>query len=1057
MNTTPNTLRGFLIPNTLITKDNLWTAQSTFNTQGAHAGIPTVNQDYTSMTLNAVGDQTNDILITTVEGGTPGEKASFVWQDVNTAVKLNKNHSNVITDWKYLYYSSNPTQYYNDFGVCADTDGTLYWVKEFVNGSIYTISVSKQKRNGGIQNLFTFFTGTLTSAPNETAKPSIVLLSDGSLIVTYFDYTSADVVNLFVWRSYDQGATWTKVSSRALINNYIDISSTGWTIETSNLVTSDNIVSLILSLKSNVTNSNYMFQFVSRDQGLSFYSVGIDGSGTSYHMVSATSLPQGAIGLAYINGTTKIAFTRIANPGILASSTEYRTLKEVTVSTGVLTVATSTVFGLTGGKLTSWYADGVLYIAAMSTGGVMYGWQSTDLGDTWQYISQPNFVITSANGYMYQPQSSTSLTYLKGVQWEGRTAIVCKTGYSMGLLCFGGWSSWQHPAIETQPARNQYARWFHNWIHNQIPSTSTYYTTTGTGTASILIEALRIVTNNTLRYYTYTGAITPIQYQKWRMRVTSGTSSLNDYIALVRTSSDASFSYTVKLRFTTTGFTILDHSTQLASVSIGLSSYYEFALFQNSTSVTVYYRLWDEKQAKVWNSTTVTLGTQPSGLPGQMYWGHPQLLLGSLTSYWSEMHVSEGNIGTVNADYRGEIYSASAEYTYIDNGLLISTQGAPARASDTYTISPTYDYPIQNAFWDVALSPRVSWRSDDDSAQRIAIYMDDVVQATDKTLGASDTIAIHLNNINWRSASLKYWNGAAWILKSTIDSSGGLVSTFSRKGASLTATGTGKPFYFTYGECAGWHAVLESGATKQMIPLKTNSEGLWSTATDAKRAIVYIDTDKINPTTLLTSGTIRFMPSSITVITSANESSTLGQYAWAIEIDAQSTFEGYFEIGSMLIGNMYIMSPQYQRGRSISYEPNVQSYETQDGMYFARKMSDGRRTFQVAWTEPVDTTQIFAKNPDYWRFNELEQPIAHYGDAVLSMMGVARHLSEQKPIVYIPALPYDEDTYATYVINRYHSHALVRLSGAISMESVLGDEDSTEMFRLATITLQEIE
>lgn len=1057
-NITPDAMRGFLIPSALITKDNIWDAQSTFQQSGARAGFANPQQAYTGLTVVTTGDQAQPITITTNEGGTPGEKASFVWENNSTGIKLNKNANNVITDWKFLHYSASASQVYNDFNVCSDVDGTLYWVKEFINGAVYTLSVSRQIKNGSIANLYTFITVTLSSSPNETAKPSIAILADGSIIVTYFDYTSADVVNLIVWRSYDKGITWTKISNRALINNYIDISSTGWTIETSNLVVVDNLVSLILSLKSNITNSNYLFQFVSRDQGSSFYSVGIGGSGTSYHMVAATALPHGAIGMAYINGTTKISYTKISNPGILASDSDYRTQKEVTVSTGAVTVATSTATGLTGGRITCWYQDNALYIAAINIStGIMYGWVSYDLGDSWQYISNPNVFPTISSAWMYNPASTTSMLYLKSCIWEGRAVIACRTGFSMGLLYFGGWSSWQHPETNTQPARNQYQRWFHNWVHNQVPSTSTSYTTTGTGSGTILAEALRIVTNNTLRYYTYSGSVTPTQYQKWKMRVTSGTSFLNDYIALVRNSSDPSFSYTVKIRFATTGFQIYDHATQLANVAVSLTNYHEFALFQNGTTVTVYYRNWGENQAKEWQSVTVTIGTQPSGLAGQMYWGHTQLLLGSLTSYWAEMHVSEGNNGLPSADNRGEIYPSLSDYTYIDAGMLITSKDAPARANDEYLVEPRYDYPISNVFWDVAMSPRVVWKSVDDSAQRIAIYMDDILQAAEKTLGASDLLSLHLSNINWRTATLKSWNGATWTTFASIDTSVGLVGTFQRKGASLIANSAVTAFQLNYNECAGWRAVLESGATKIMVPLKTNSEGMWSTSSNTKRAIVYIDTDKFDPTGIITTGTIRLMPTSATMLISATESSTLGQYAWALEIDSQSTLEGYFQMGSMMIGNVYIMAPQYQRGRSISYEPNVQTYETADGMYFARKMSEGRRTFQVAWTEPIDTTKLYDRDPDYWRFNDLEQPVANYGDAVLSMMGIAQHLAAMKPIVYLPSIPRDYDDYSTLIFNRYYSHAMVRLSGAVSMESVLGNEEDNEMFRLATITLQEIE
>ena len=77
-NITPDAMRGFLIPSALITKDNIWEAQSTFQQSGARAGFANPQQAYTGLTVVTTGDQAQPITITTNEGGTPGEKASFV-------------------------------------------------------------------------------------------------------------------------------------------------------------------------------------------------------------------------------------------------------------------------------------------------------------------------------------------------------------------------------------------------------------------------------------------------------------------------------------------------------------------------------------------------------------------------------------------------------------------------------------------------------------------------------------------------------------------------------------------------------------------------------------------------------------------------------------------------------------------------------------------------------------------------------------------------------------------------------------------------------------------
>jgi hypothetical protein len=73
------------------------------------------------------------------------------------------------------------------------------------------------------------------------------------------------------------------------------------------------------------------------------------------------------------------------------------------------------------------------------------------------------------------------------------------------------------------------------------------------------------------------------------------------------------------------------------------------------------------------------------------------------------------------------------------------------------------------------------------------------------------------------------------------------------------------------------------------------------------------------------------------------------------------------------------------------------------------------------------------------------------------MLGIAQYLSEQKPLVYLPSLTKQTGEDASELFNRYHNQALVRVSGAVTMESVLGEEEDDELFRLSTVNLVEIE
>jgi len=132
-------------------------------------------------------------------------------------------------------------------------------------------------------------------------------------------------------------------------------------------------------------------------------------------------------------------------------------------------------------------------------------------------------------------------------------------------------------------------------------------------------------------------------------------------------------------------------------------------------------------------------------------------------------------------------------------------------------------------------------------------------------------------------------------------------------------------------------------------------------------------------------------------------------------------------------------------------------------MFFARKMSEGRRTASIAWTEPIDTTRLFSLSPDYWQISNTAgaQPIANYGDPYL-MNGIFRYLSNREPLVYLPSI--DVAAYRTglagtdeIILNRRAQHMLARTTGEVSVESVIGEEMIDEMFRVATVNLEEIE
>jgi hypothetical protein len=414
---------------------------------------------------------------------------------------------------------------------------------------------------------------------------------------------------------------------------------------------------------------------------------------------------------------------------------------------------------------------------------------------------------------------------------------------------------------------------------------------------------------------------------------------------------------------------------------------------------------------------------------------------------------------------RSPIYPSFGDWLYIDGGMYITTQGNPARGQEEYTASPRYKDSIDNIFQDVSASPSILWKSKDDSTtNQIAWYIDPIVQEAAKSRHQSDVWGIHLSNINFKTANLKRWDTgtSSWLSIGTLETSEGMTGTFTRAGNSIYPGNTTKPFYLHYGECAGWYVELSViRGTNYIVPILHNSEGVWDNNTPGKKAILTIDSSKIDPTTLPLSGLIEIMPTNITVTISALGGVNGGDAAIAIEIPTQKTHEGYFQIGSMIYGDLVFPAPQYQRGRTITYTPNVTTQTTRDGQLFGRKFSNGARSASIAWTEPIDTTRIQELNLDYWQLSQSTgaEAIANYGDAPYQLMGLYQTIENLESMVWLPEIERSTlaDPKDIQVFNRYHNHLLCRSTGEITIESVLGEEGESELFRVTTINIREVE
>lgn len=1054
-NITPNHLRGFLIPSITLKHDSIWDAQSTYNQKNSRAGIPEAQQIQTSMALQTIGTQEERITIETIQGGTPGETAGYYWEDQNGNT-YGRDWKSFVSQWDYWDFQSSPAVgTYTHMDAIETVPGILFVVSEIIDSSgRYTISLQNKEREGAVTNVHTFFSEILLSTPNSQGHPAILQLSDDALYVCRINYTSSDSTNITAYRSYDNGDTWQTITTRALFED-IDIGTSGYDIKDMRLATQGNIILLFLELVSNTgVHKNRVAQYRSMDDGLTFYLVGevSQGSEGSFHNIRPVSLPNNTVGCAYITDIHTIKFRRIPNPNIRLSSSYWQS-QEITIQTGA-TLEWATVSGgeLTEGNLAIWYQDSRIFvIAEQYNDGRFYGWYSSDNGDTWNPIGNGSFFRFG--------DWNNRLNHIVVSTFESRAVILGNHKNSAHMLYLGGYTTAGAPPLFDNPPEDGYANWQTNYIPFVTPDTSSLWTTAGAGSHTVGINGLDIQTSVNSRYYTYTGSsgiyFTQGQLFRFRLEVPSSVNRTLDYIAFKATQDSGTASKMLNIRFNNTGFDIRDNSSILQSVSHPMTNQTEFLIGWLGSTAKIHYRTKNDKP-KDWNIVTVTIPSYATGAGNTVLWGH--ISPSTSQSKWQEFYVSSGSSAGLSNKMNPvpAPYPLAGEYAYIAQGLRITTSSSPARGEDQYIIDPKYDFPIKNIFHNISLSPRIPWRSKDITAQTIGLYIDPNVQANEKNHWINDVYGLHLANVNFKEGILKRWNGTSWDTVYSFDLSNGLTGSFERSGSSIQSSSTGEPFYLNFNEAVGWRAILKSGENEHVVKIIRNSEGAWGKNTDKKRCVLVFDAEETDYSTLPSSGTIELIPSQATLIIDALGDSNLGDSALRLELPTQPLLEDYFQIGTMIIGPVVFIAPQYQRGRTISFEPNIIDYETRDGMFFARKMSNGRRTASIAWTEPIDTTRVMEKNPDYWQLSQTTgaQPIANYGDAPFTMMGLYQAVYNAEPLVYLPSVKKGLDA---QILNRYHDHILARTTGQVSIESVLGEESQTEMFRIATINIIEVE
>tara|TARA_R100001086_G_scaffold53381_1_gene23833 strand:+ start:6815 stop:10222 length:3408 start_codon:yes stop_codon:yes gene_type:complete len=781
-----------------------------------------------------------------------------------------------------------------------------------------------------------------------------------------------------------------------------------------------------------------------------------------------------------------------------SSSTDTLSVNVAPISSGTFTSAAgeSCVTVSDDGKIYI-YADGVGSVSPTTTRfGVCF--VSRDDGAAIEFLGSSGIIAgdssyTAPGGVWWSSGDTTTAPANYSATFaRGRVLLMCNhradpgnEDDSLSMLALGGSSTVTMPAIEGYTDETRRGGWVYNWLPFDLPGDTGYWTKTVAGSPTETLASGQLQLSG--------GGGTKVEYTanpdsniftdgllvRFSLICNIGNVSQQNVAVRIRLAqtSPASNDYDVSISFSAAAFRVYDNnaSSQIGSdVAIDMTTEREFIVAikggttgSSDGAYQVWYRTKNSANDREWTksigSTTLNNDTSSASANNEVKWGQLDALG---TSKWTEFHVSMGQSAGENItaqvnpnDLWAKGYSTLGSRSYVTAGTFVTAYGGPARKDDLFIVGTRYGYPISRVLFSESQTPRVRWRSTGITQQTIALALDNTILGADDSFPGNDVIGICLLGINWRTGELQGYNSgtSSWDTVAEIDSASGMTDLhWTREGGSVMpkATAAGNQYLYT-AELEGGTFGLKDGSGTNLRKISTNTSGKWKGTTTQKLPTVILDGAAASDRS---SGNLGYIMSpNVTVIAKLNGSKYAG---YRLMIDAQSTVDGYFEIGNVIVGWVEAFGRQYSRGRIIETTANTSVVARTDGTTTSKNYGPAQRIVQFAWTDGVDVSSVQGSSPDpdyiLGSADGSAEPIASVGDAPYQIEGIVRMMNgPDKAVVYLPSV---DKSGNTITLNRRHQFVAGRLAAPARLESVVGDEnvDPGEVFRVASVNIEEI-
>lgn len=703
---------------------------------------------------------------------------------------------------------------------------------------------------------------------------------------------------------------------------------------------------------------------------------------------------------------------------------------------------------------------------ASATGEGVIAWSgppSTSLtaGD-WRYLGSNG--VPANGGTWWSCGDAATFPQALSVCWhEGAVYLACTHVASPGtgdasitLLQLGSWATPTLPPLSDDG--DQLADRVSpslTWLPFDLPQ-DVGAAASGAGTETLTVDGLQVVTAANDRTYTWTLSTTP-DYGAWvETIVTPATGSAQQLVGLRL--GDGVDDHRSAVRVSASDILLVDQvsGSTIGSVTVDTTAGVVVRLAQAGASAKAWYRPRGFGRA-IWTLIGQTTTLTPSGAPtSDTELDIGRTVAGASDVTWHGMIAGEGQSAavptlltqTMPSDLLARPLATAWDQVH---GFALRATGGPVYAGQSWTLAPAWVHGVEQ-LW--SRSPSRGWRPTDG----------DVL-----TLRVPGAAAPHwsirghvmVQGAGWALA-IEGYTGSAWdsigTLTSAVELGQGTLGGDVLAPTGLPATRPGRDVWYTAGELRGWWVSITDGANQVLAPILHQPEGRWEQGAEIPLRL-HLDRDRtVVVGARPASGTVTLYSPQAAFI---HQRVTTDYSAWRYTVSwlpLTTVPDELLEIGRLVAGEIWIAGQEYGWGRQVVTYDQLEEQEAESTQVLIRSLSAPIRTVRLDWTDGVDLTQIqrAEASPDHVGRNQAGDPIASLGGTSAGIEGLKRELAARRSqVVYLPRVSIPATSAGTQSLWRREDIVLGRVLGDTARENVMGDEGTSELERLAALTIRE--